>query len=459
VTDELAKQAEAVVRAHPGVLAATARSDGGQVEVRVTPRPGYPSPAKVAQWSEKRVSGWQLLWERGYATVPAPADPTFNIISWVSSYDCKPYSDEAMREWIDQGVARIRALAPRRVLELGCGAGLVAFRLAPFCEQYTGLDFSPSAVAQLRARAPANVTVLERAAHELDGLAGFDTVVINSVAQFFPDLAYLDGLIAQVVERLPAGGALFIGDVRSFAHLRAFHAAVRLAWDDGAVTRDVLAAEVAAEIQREAELHVDARWFRALPDRFPSLAGVEIQLKRGVAATEMSQFRYDVVLRVGPRLPAVEPRTLDWPAPLQPAELPMRVRNVPNRRLADAAFVLRWLDGRESRARTVAELRRLMAARDPSSAIDPETVWAHAGGDRVLIDWAASGLIDRMDITYRAPGAIVAPPTFAPPGGRVATDPLRPTWLRAVRPELEASLQAALGTGAARVRLVVDDSA
>ena len=55
-----------------------------------------------------------------------------------------------MREWLDATVARIVGLAPKRVLEIGCGVGLLVEALAPRCEAYCGTDFSAIAINRLR---------------------------------------------------------------------------------------------------------------------------------------------------------------------------------------------------------------------------------------------------------------------------------------------------------------------
>ena len=55
-----------------------------------------------------------------------------------------------MRLWVDESVARLRALRAARVLELGCGTGLLLTRLAGNCEAYTGLDFSREVLASLQ---------------------------------------------------------------------------------------------------------------------------------------------------------------------------------------------------------------------------------------------------------------------------------------------------------------------
>jgi methylase of polypeptide subunit release factors len=55
-----------------------------------------------------------------------------------------------MREQVDATVARIRALKPQQALEIGCGTGLLLFRLAPECRQYVATDFSAVAVDYVR---------------------------------------------------------------------------------------------------------------------------------------------------------------------------------------------------------------------------------------------------------------------------------------------------------------------
>src|SRR2546430_16107613 len=97
-----------------------------------------------------------------------------------------------MQEWVQGAVERILALKPARVLELGCGTGLLLFRLAPHCREYCGADFSPASLAYVRQQAEArgmqNVKLFERSANDVSGFEprSFDAVVLNSVAQYFP---------------------------------------------------------------------------------------------------------------------------------------------------------------------------------------------------------------------------------------------------------------------------------
>ena len=129
---------------------------------------------------------------------PEKRDPTFNITGWTSSYTGDMIPAEQMREWVDCTVARIKSLGPSRVLEIGCGSGLLLCRIAPGSDVYVGADFSQKVVAQLEAltrsrKELAHVVVKRRTADNFEGIEGqsFDTVVINSVAQYFPSIDYL----------------------------------------------------------------------------------------------------------------------------------------------------------------------------------------------------------------------------------------------------------------------------
>ncbi|MFK8850910.1 amino acid adenylation domain-containing protein [Streptomyces sp. Ac-502] len=221
-----------------------------------------------------------------------------------------------MREWRDATADRVRALRPRRVLEIGVGTGLLLARIAPFCESYWGTDLSAAAVTGLRGALAADPVLAARttltcqAADDTRGLpeGGFDVVVLNSVAQYFPDADHLLTVLRGALDRLTPGGALFVGDVRDLRLARHFHTALhrQRAAARGVTLDDAeLAAAVRRSLAREQELLVAPGFFTALPHGpLPGVSAVDLRVKRGRHHNELSRYRYDVVLRKGPA-PAV----------------------------------------------------------------------------------------------------------------------------------------------------------
>ncbi|TPG31264.1 non-ribosomal peptide synthetase, partial [Mycolicibacterium hodleri] len=254
------------------------------------------------------VGEWQHMYDDLYdAEIEAPVFGS-DFRGWNSSYTDDPIPLAEMVEWRSATVDRILALQPRRVLEIGAGSGLLLSEVAPECERYVATDISAVAVANLassleRLQIPwrDRVQLLAQPAHVTEGLLRgyFDTVILNSVVQYFPHAGYLADLIDDAMDLLVPGGSLFIGDVRNHSLQGAFQTAVALGR-----TNPNDAAEVRQRVHRavvgEAELLLAPEFFTAWAADNPTAAGVDIQVKRGSADNELNLYRYDVVIRKGP---------------------------------------------------------------------------------------------------------------------------------------------------------------
>ncbi|WP_332107439.1 amino acid adenylation domain-containing protein [Mycobacterium simiae] len=254
------------------------------------------------------VEQWQGVYDELY--YPTDEAPPFGMDfrGWNSSYTGAPIPLEEMFEWRAATVARIAALRPKRVLEIGAGSGLLLSQLAPLAEHYVATDMSAVAIDNLassleRLQLPwrDRVQLLARPAHLMAGLprAYFDTIIVNSVVQYFPNAGYLTDLIDRAMELLAPGGALFIGDIRNHALQDAFQTGVALA---RTTTGD--AAEIRQRVHRavvsEPELLLAPEFFTAWADDHPDTAGLDIQVKRGLADNELNKYRYDVVVHKSP---------------------------------------------------------------------------------------------------------------------------------------------------------------
>jgi amino acid adenylation domain-containing protein/non-ribosomal peptide synthase protein (TIGR01720 family) len=419
----------------------------------------------------EQVLQWQALYEEIYSQPPPSANPTFNTIGWNSTYNGLPIPEAEMQEWVEETVRRILALQPGRVLEIGCGSGLLLFRIAPQCAAYWGTDFSPVALDYLRRHLATpesgEVRLVECPAHDFGKLTGerFDVVILNSVIQYFPSADYLRQVLSGVAELVRPGGALFVGDVRSLPLLGAYHTLRELFRAPDSLSIAQLKQRIEKEIRQEQELVVDPRFFWALQEHLPRIGRVEIRPKEGLARNELTQFRYDVLLRLdledrgSPR--AAESEALNWRAEdLSKAALRehleqrqpdrLHLREVPNARVAGPAKCFqRLIDAPETGL--VRELREVLSP-VPQEGVEPAELLA-LGKElayEVDIDWLHSGSEGLLEVWFKRRSASVdglswgasARRPVIPPGlDKYANNPAQGLSLRRLTPLLRSFLK------------------
>nr|AGS49868.1 long-chain-fatty-acid--CoA ligase [uncultured bacterium esnapd18] len=294
-------EVEHVLAGHPGVAQAVVvvREDQPDRKRLV----GYVVPEPDLTTADTHVDEWRDVYDQNYAESADMALGT-DFPRWTSSYDGAPIPLAQMEQWRDGAVAQVRRFAPRRVLEIGVGSGLLLAELARDVEEYWGTDLSATVLDRLRTQVEhagygERVRLHARPADDVSALprGWFDTIVLNSVVQYFPNAAYLDRVLRQAVELLVPGGRIVIGDVRNAATLPLLLTATRRATAPHA-TPEQLRAGVDRAVLLERELVVDPGWFAGWA-RTHDL-GVDIRLKAGQAHNELTRHRYEVVLHKQP---------------------------------------------------------------------------------------------------------------------------------------------------------------
>ena len=139
------------------------------------------------------------------------------------------------------------AWSPKRVVEMGCGKGMIAFRVAadPCVTELVACDLSRLATEYVErvfhshvatgggtspGSSEASAVTCSLSTHVRDasnfaGLADatFDAVVVNGVSMYFPSVAYLvDTLCAGLPKLVAASGKYHFGDVISREHYKLF---------------------------------------------------------------------------------------------------------------------------------------------------------------------------------------------------------------------------------------------
>jgi ubiquinone/menaquinone biosynthesis C-methylase UbiE/acyl carrier protein len=425
---------ETVLTQHPAVQQTVAiASEDGQGDKRLVAyialNPEYSvarEKNQIMQLQDEQVLQWQMLYNETYNQPAVDSDPTFNIVGWNSSYTNQPIPAEQMRDWANNQAAQILALQPSRVLEIGCGTGLLLFQIASRCTQYCGTDFSPISLNYIRQHLAnqqlANVTLLQKMATDFEGVetAAFDAVILNSVVQYFPNIDYLVQVLEGAVKATAPGGFIFIGDVRSLPLLAAFHASVQLYQAEPSLAGEQLQQRVQMQIFQETELVIEPDFFSALKHRFPQIGGVEIQLIRGSYHNELTDFRYNAILHIASETarPKSSPKgergaekRLDWLDENQNLTVTkvqqillqnqldvLRIANVPNARVTAAVKAAELLSVVD-KFPTAGQLQKAVEKVE-DLGVDPEAWYALEVPYNVNISWSNSDGQGRYDVVF-----------------------------------------------------------
>jgi amino acid adenylation domain-containing protein len=482
-------EVESVLLGHPfvGQAAVVARNDTGNDPTLVgyvSARSSFPAsegPGIIEFWRKERVKQWQEVWDETYVQSSRCEDPWFNTAGLTSSYTGSPLTPEDAREWVDSAVDRILELKPRRVLEIGCGAGLLLFRIVPRCDQYTGTDISEIALEAIRQQitriGPGHVTLMQRPADGLNGFdpGDFDTIVLNSVVQYFPDIEYLKRVLEQAVALVRGTGYIFIGDVRSLPLLNVFYASVEFHRMNGTATSHELRARVQKRVLEEEELAIAPAFFYELKRRLPQISNVRILPKRGQLANEFSRFRYDVILQLGGPDRVLEPRWWKWDQDLLSLSALRNtllakssnlfgIEGLPNSRLSAERVIMQKMAA--SNLDHPCQEHLPSATPDSKSTIELEELFALGRdlGYLTHVHWAASAADDPYWVVFeKVPETTETLPVptlkMEDPGSDsgYSNQPRRGTFVRSLVPELFRYLKERLPNAMMPSSLVVLD--
>ncbi|OBP16552.1 hypothetical protein A5320_03915 [Rheinheimera sp. SA_1] len=262
------------------------------------------------------VAAWQDVFDSTYAKAgQSDAEPETDITGWQCSYRDMQIPLVEMKEWVDQTVDRIQQLKPSRVLEIGVGTGMLLFRYAAQCEHVTAIDISATVLQQVQHGISKlgwqHVTLQQADATALQAFHGgnYDTIILNSVAQYFPSYNYFRQVLLNMLQCLAPGGNILLGDIRNLDLLDAFSASIEICKADDEVSTEQLYQRAASAIQHEEELLFSPAYFSALLQQDLSIGQVDILLKPGLSLNEMMRYRYDVILR---KTPVQASRVVQW---------------------------------------------------------------------------------------------------------------------------------------------------
>ncbi|MEK7953722.1 non-ribosomal peptide synthetase/type I polyketide synthase [Luteolibacter soli] len=390
---------------HPSIAQAVAHVHDGRLVAYV--RPEGATGNGTAIWEDQ----WDLLYKSAIdQSGSGHLDKLDSVIAgWAGITDI----DDQVAEWIETTSSRLRGYGPRRIFEIGCGTGQILSRFAAESECYWAADISKVAIEALQKNHPLpQVKLFHRPADDFTDIPEgyFDTIIINSVAQYFPDAPYLARVLEGAAQALKPGGRIFLGDIQSNALLSAHHAEILRERAPAGTTCKQLRDKLAQRLSRETELSLDPAWF----DHLDGFSHVEIQLRRGKLSNETTTYHYDVILHVGEK-PATQVVT-NWrqwerlnleqlEAMLAEGPNELAIAGIPDLRLAPALGFLRALE------HSPEDSALPFVPSPPNTALTAEDLFAAASssGYKAHVRWRGNGAAGIIDVIFLPAGSGVRP--------------------------------------------------
>lgn len=261
-----------------------------------------------ADFNKKVIEKWKDEWDILYDEAKDKSgnenksELDRNVTSLLTN-DQKLVSD-AYNEWFEQTIKRIKELKPKRVMEIGSGGGQILKAIAQKCEYFVATDISEIAIIEFQNYLQENIDKFPP--HKLYTLPAdsripedyhsFDTIIINTVIQYFPDVDYLLKVIENALDYLADGGRIYIGDVQCYSLLNNYHLNDQLLHIKPEETVKEFKALVRKRIANEPEFVIDPVFFYSLPKKFNQISNVIVKLRDGKSINETTLYHYDVFL-------------------------------------------------------------------------------------------------------------------------------------------------------------------
>jgi len=320
---------------------------------------------KEKELYKQQVDNWEKVYDTEYeqseSQLQADAKSQFDANVWTDSFTIKIIPVEQMQEWLADIIQVILAQKPKNVLEIGCGTGLIFYQLAPHIKKYIGTDLSKSGINALKKEIDKEkdnypeTKLMACPGHEivLAPNEDIDTIVINSVIQYFPGEDYLTEVISKSISLLNGSGKIIVSDVRDLRLLKLFKSYLSLSKLPPDIDKKEFSYIVGQEILKEEELCVSPEYFYHLKSLFPLITHIDVQWKQGDYVNELIAYRYAVIIYVGISNNTITPPWEKWHGGSDVQAVQQLIKNkqavialsdVPNPRLAKEALLEQGLD-------------------------------------------------------------------------------------------------------------------
>ncbi|MEX6690965.1 non-ribosomal peptide synthase/polyketide synthase, partial [Danxiaibacter flavus] len=270
---------------------------------------------------ENHINNWKEVYKLEYGKITDDKinDPEFNTIGWMDSFTGRSIPADQMKEWLRDIMDVIFEQRPQNVLEIGCGTGMIYYQLAGKIKKYIGTDFSAACIDEIRQRISEQqkeygVTKLfVCAAHEVSlKEERVDTVILNSVIQYFPGEDYLTEIIEKCIDHLQGKGCIVIGDIRDNHLQKLFNVRLQIQKLQKSVRVRDLIWSAKQRMLDEQELCLSPGYFHKLQSLYPVITHIDLLAKQAFCDNELTAYRYTAVICVDIEKSEFEPQWQEW---------------------------------------------------------------------------------------------------------------------------------------------------
>lgn len=164
---------------------------------------------------------WQEIWERkGRRTdLPQGEEEQLKALMAINAWDNElvGVSAESMRDTANSIKQLMELRIDDRVLDIGCGCGLIYYAMDTAPTYLVGVDYSSSAIAVARQILEGEF-YCDSAGAFSPKFEFFDKVISIGVFMYFRDLEYTYGVLRKMVDALKPGGSGLIMSIPDLAY-------------------------------------------------------------------------------------------------------------------------------------------------------------------------------------------------------------------------------------------------
>ncbi len=230
-------------------------------------------------------SRWKNIWKKRVKKIPERV--TLSSLLSIDGFDTGTgiLPVDSWLKFIEKNIERLGLQRSDKILEVGCGAGAFLFPLYGMGISVYGIDYSEKQIFLCTKIMGKGVFRVSEAVSLPFESNFFDTVVSNSVFQYFPDLGYAERVIVEMKRVLKNNGIIGIFDVNDFDKREAFIEARK---------RELGIEEYERLYGNLEQLFYPRGWFVGIADRYGFECRIEEQDIEGYIN---SRFRYNVFLK------------------------------------------------------------------------------------------------------------------------------------------------------------------